>query len=83
MDVPEGVRGVDQVTRRLVSDADVTPGLPGAHGGSPVVWHSLVTVTVTAMVADLDGVWVAVAVIIHHPLQVIWLGLVVQSACRW
>ena len=46
MEVPEGVLGVDQVTRRLVSDADDTPGLPGAQGGSPALVHSLVTVMV-------------------------------------
>ena len=61
MEVPEGVLGVDQVTRRLVSDADDTPGLPGAQGGSPSVRHSSVTVTVTVTVAvSLSG---AVAVI--------------------
>ena len=46
MEVPEGVLGVDQVTRRLVSDADDTPGLPGAQGGSPALAHSSVTVMV-------------------------------------
>ena len=51
MEVPEGVLGVDQVTRRLVSDADDTPGPPGAQGGSPALAHSSVTVTVTVMVA--------------------------------
>ena len=35
MDVPEGVLGADQATRRLVSDAEDTPGLPGAQGGLP------------------------------------------------
>ena len=51
MEVLEGVLGVDQVARRLVSDADDTPGLPGAQGGSPAVVHSSVTVTFTLMVA--------------------------------
>ena len=51
MDVPEGVLGVDQVTRRLVSDSDDTPGLPGAQGGSPALVHSSVTAMVTVMVA--------------------------------
>ena len=46
MEVPEGVLGVDQVTRRLVSDADDTLGLPGAQGGSPALVHSSVTVMV-------------------------------------
>ena len=51
MDVPEGVMGADQLTRRLVSDAEDTLGLPGAQGGSPAVLHSSVAVTVTLMVA--------------------------------
>ena len=46
MEVPEGVLGVDQVTRRLVSDADDTLGLPGAQGGSPALAHSSVTAMV-------------------------------------
>ena len=44
MELPEGVLGVEQVTRRLVSDSEETPGLPGAPGGSPEVWHPSVTV---------------------------------------
>ena len=47
MSVLEGVPGADQETLRPVSDADETPGLPGAQGGSPDDLHSSVTVTVT------------------------------------
>ena len=38
MAVPDGVRGVDHKTRRLVSEADDTLGLPGAQGGSYHRW---------------------------------------------
>ena len=50
MSVLEGVSGADQETLRPVSDADETPGLPGAQGGSPDDLHSSVTVTVTVIV---------------------------------
>ena len=43
--------GEDHETRRLVSDADHTLGLAGAHGGSPEDLHSSLTVMVTMMVA--------------------------------
>ena len=56
MEVPEGVLGADQDTLRLVSDADDTPGLPGAQGGSPALVHSSVTVMVTVIVVvSLSG----------------------------